>query len=81
MAETVRIEPHAHAALAQIARATHQSLTEALSSAVEVYRRELFVRGVAQDFAALRADRGASAEEEDEQQAWDRTVGDGLSDE
>src|SRR5262249_11872291 len=43
MAETVRIDPAAHATLTEIARAKHIPLTEALSRAVEAYRRQVFL--------------------------------------
>jgi hypothetical protein len=76
MVETVRIDPAAHIALAEIARAKHVSLTEALSRAVALYRREVFLEGVASDFAALRADAGAWAEEQSERSAWDATIAD-----
>jgi hypothetical protein len=78
MAETVRIDPAAHLALAEIARAKHLSLTEALSRAVELYRREVFLEGVASDFAALRADADTWADEQAERSAWDATNADGL---
>jgi hypothetical protein len=78
MAETVRIDPAAHTALVEIARAKHVSLTEALSRAVELYRREVFLEGVASDFAALQADAGAWAEEQAARSAWDATNDDGL---
>jgi hypothetical protein len=57
------------------------TLTEALSRAVEVYRRELFLEGVASDFAALRSDAAAWSEEQAERGAWEATSGDGLDDE
>jgi hypothetical protein len=57
------------------------TLTEALSRAVEVYRRELFLEGVASDFAALRGDAAAWSEEQADRDAWDATSGDGLEDE
>jgi hypothetical protein len=78
MAETVRIEPAAHLALVEIAREKHVSLTEALSLAVELYRREVFLEGVAADFASLQADAGAWAEEEAERRVWDASNADGL---
>jgi hypothetical protein len=78
MAETVRIEPAARAALVQIARAKQVSLTEALSRAVEAYRRELFLDGVARDFIALRDDSRAWAEEQAERAAWDTAGRDRL---
>jgi predicted transcriptional regulator len=81
MPQTVRIDPAAHAALVEIARAKHIPRTEALSRAVELYRREVFLEGLADDFAALRADAGAWAEEQAEREVWDVTNADGLADE
>jgi hypothetical protein len=78
MAETVRIEPGAHVVLSEIARSKHISLTEALSRAVELYRREVFLEGVQSDFAALRADANAWADEQGERGLWDKTDNDGL---
>jgi hypothetical protein len=81
MADTVRIEAAAHAALSEIARAKHLSLTEALSRAVETYRRQVFLEGVADDFIALRSNAKAWSEEQGEREAWDTTAKDGLHDE
>jgi hypothetical protein len=81
MAETVRIDPAAHAALAEIARANHLSLTEALSRAIEAYRRDEFFTGLANDFIALRADAAQWAQEKADREAWDVTNTDGLADE
>jgi hypothetical protein len=78
MAETVRIDPRAHAVLSRIARAKHLSLTEALSRAVEAYRREVFLDGLASDFAALRGNAKAWADERNEREAWNQTIRDGL---
>lgn len=81
MAETVRIAPEAHACLAEIARAKHLSLTEALSRAVEAYRREVFMEQMATGYAALRNDSKAWSAEHAEREAWDTTSRDGLADE
>jgi hypothetical protein len=81
MAETVRIDPSAHATLTEIARAKHIPLTEALSRAVEAYRREVFLEAVASGFEALRNDPGAWAEEQAERAPWEATSADGLADE
>ncbi len=78
MAETVRINAASHAALADIAKAKRIPLTEALSQAIEAYRREVFLGGVASDFAALRSDTDAWAEEQAERSAWEATNADGL---
>jgi hypothetical protein len=81
MAETVRIDAASHAALAEIAKAKHIPLTEALARAVEKYRREVFLEGLAGDFVALRADERAWNEERDERAVWETTNRDGLADE
>ena len=75
MAETVRIAPETHAALVEIAKAQHISLTEALTRAVAAYRREQFLAGVAADFAALTPKE--HAEEAAEAATWDATLADG----
>lgn len=82
MAETVRIDPAAHAALAEIARAKHIPLTEALSVAVEAYRRQLFLEAYASSVAAFRlSDPQGFAEDQAEAAAWEATSLDGLRDE
>jgi hypothetical protein len=81
MAETVRIDPASHAALTEIARAKHIPLTEALSRAVESYRREMLIQAMDADYAALREDPAAWAEEQAERAAWETTSADGLADE
>lgn len=79
MAETVRIDAEAHAALTEIAKEWHMSLTGALSRAIETCRRELFLKGLVDDFAALRVEE--RDEEQAEREAWDTTSADGLADE
>jgi hypothetical protein len=81
MSETVRIDPASHAALTEIARAKHLSITEALARAVEAYRREVFLEAIASGFAALRDDPKAWAEEQSEREVWERTTADGLENE
>ena len=61
---------------------TLAAFTEALSHAVEAYRRTVFLEGLANEFAALRADGGSAwSDEEAERTAWDSTSADGLPDE
>ncbi len=79
MAETVRIAPEAYDKLVKIAESLHVSLTEALSEALQEYQRELFLRGVAADFAALTT--AERTEEQDELATWDNTLSDGLENE
>ena len=81
MPQTIRIEPEAHSILTEIARETHTTLTETLSRAVASYRREVFMHGLAADFAALNANPDRWAEEQEERLAWDQTNADGLDNE
>jgi hypothetical protein len=41
----------------------------------------VFLEGVASDFAALRADGSARADEQAERKLWDKTNADGLANE
>ena len=79
MAETVRIDPAAHSALAEIAKAKHIPMTEALTRAVEMYRRAVFLEAMTAGYAALTADQWA--EENAERDVWETTSADGLTDE
>lgn len=76
MAETVRIDAEAYAELTEIAKEMHISLTVALSKAIECCRREMFLKGVVDDFSALRAEE--HVEEQAEREVWDATNTDGL---
>jgi hypothetical protein len=79
MAETVRIAPEAYEDLSEIAKTLNVPLTEALSRVLHDSRRELFLRGVAADYAALTSEE--RAEEDAELRAWDSTLSDGLENE
>jgi len=78
MALNVRIDPVAHAHLAEVAREQDIPLTEALTRAIEIYRREQLIQQMTADYAAMRADRAAWAEEEADRALWDTTNMDGL---
>lgn len=77
MAATVRIEEGTHKALGEIAKAKGITMQAALSRAVETYRRAVFLEGLADDFARLRADPKAWAQEQAERGQWDQTLADG----
>jgi hypothetical protein len=81
MAATVRIDPAAHASLARIAKAKRLTLSEALSRAIEAYRREMMIQAMDADYAHLRANPAAWAEELAERSLWDATNTDGLENE
>jgi hypothetical protein len=75
---TVKIDAETYAKLKQTAAATGESMVEVLAKAIEIYRRQTFLEGLNTDFAALRSDRRAWAEEQSERAAWDDTVADDL---
>jgi hypothetical protein len=76
--ETVRIDPDAHAALLEIARAKHLTFTQVLTQAAEALRREVFFNQMAAGYVAMRLDEKAWAEEQAERALWDQTNADGL---
>jgi glutaminase len=78
MAATVRIEQATHRALAEVARAKGITMQAALTCAVEAYRRQVFLEGLAEDFARLRADRRAWTQEQKERHTWDQSLKDGA---
>ncbi len=77
---TVRIHQETHSSLKEMARQTGEAMADILAKALEEYRRQRFLQGLAEDFAALRNDPQAWDEELRERQAWDATLGDGLED-
>ena len=78
LAKTVRIEPAAYAALAEVARLEHVTLTEALTRAIQVYRRDALIRAMSEDYGELKSDPTAWAAEQSQRAAWDHSLGDGL---
>jgi hypothetical protein len=54
-------------------------MTEALTRAVEMYRRALFLEAMTAGYAALTADQWA--EENADRDVWETTSADGLTDE
>jgi hypothetical protein len=55
-----------------------RTMQDVLAEAVEAYRRQRFLEGANAEYAALRADPTAWAEEQAERAAWDATLADGL---
>jgi predicted transcriptional regulator len=77
---TVRISRSTHAALRALAEESNESMTEVLDKAIEIYRRQRFLAGLNADFASLRKNKAAWADELAERQAWDAALTDGLED-
>ncbi|HEX2163088.1 MAG TPA: toxin-antitoxin system protein [Thermoanaerobaculia bacterium] len=75
---TVRILESTHRCLREIAASTGRTMPEIVEEAVESLRRQRFLLGLADDFAALRTRPEEWKEELAERAAWDATVGDDL---
>jgi hypothetical protein len=75
----VRISPHAHELLRQLAKEEEESMQAVLDKAIEHYRREKFLRDANADFAALRRNSKAWKEELRERELWEQTLADGLA--
>lgn len=78
---TVRISCQAHKLLGELAEQSGESMQAVLDKALESYRRQCFLEGLAADFAALRASPKAWDEELAEREFWDQTLMDDLEDE
>jgi hypothetical protein len=74
----VRLRPHAHQTLKEIARATGQSLQDALDRAIDDLRRKVYLDGINADYASLRADPKQWEAHQKELDVWEATSGDGL---
>jgi hypothetical protein len=55
-------------------------MTDVLHNAIEIRRRQRFLSGLNDDFAALRRNEAAWEEELAERRVWDAALGDGLED-
>jgi len=78
--ESVRINSAAKRSLEELAEETGRPKTVILAEALEQYRRERFLSGLADDFSSLRADPRKWQEEQQERRAWDAALGDDLDD-
>lgn len=77
---TVRVSSETHKLLGQLAERSGESMQAVLDKAIEAYRRKCFLEGLADDFAALRADPAAWQEELGERAIWEGTLMDDLQD-
>lgn len=75
---TVRISPHSHELLRQLAKEEQQSMQAVLDRAIERYRRERFLRAANSDFETLKQDPKAWKEELRERALWEQTLSDGI---
>ena len=77
-APNVRISPHAHELLRQLAEEEAESMQAVLDKAIERYRRERFLRAANTEYEALRRDPKAWKQELQEREIWQQTTADGL---
>jgi len=78
---TVRVAKTTHAILRDLADQTGESIQALLAKAVEAYSRQHFLEAANPDYARLRADSAAWAEEQEERRLWDTMLLDGPEDE
>ena len=79
MAETtVRVTKETREALLELSEQAGESMQEVLARAVEAYRRQRMLEETNAAYAALRSNPEAWREEQEERQAWEATLGDGL---
>jgi hypothetical protein len=79
MAETqVSISNATHQILRHLSSEIGESEQTIVETAVEQYRRRLFLEGLSQDFKALKEDSEAWQEELAERSLWDNTLLDGA---
>jgi hypothetical protein len=75
---TVNLTDSTHRVLQALSAQTGKSIPEILAKAVEEYRRKVFFEGLDRDYAALKADPEAWAEELQERQLFANTLMDAI---
>ena len=75
----VRISPHTHEVLRQIAEEEQRSMQAVLDHVIEFYRRQKFLQAANEDFAALKSDPKAWKDELRGREFWEQTLADGLA--
>lgn len=75
---TVRVTKETREALRELSEQAGESMQEVLARAVEAYRRQRILEETNAAYAALRNNPEAWREEQEERQAWEATLGDGL---
>jgi len=78
MSATVRIGREAQNTLRALAAQEGKPMQAVLEKAIEIYRRQEFLRRLNRDFARLRSDPKAWKEELAERDVWDAALADGL---
>ena len=78
---TVRINRKTQERLKEVSDLAGEKMVDVLEKAIDVYWREQFLQGVAEDFAKLRKNKKAWDQELAERKQWDQTLSDGLEEE
>lgn len=76
----VRINTPTRETLRELAAQTGESMQATLDKAIEAYRRQRFLEEANMAFQALRENPEAWKAEQEERDAWDSTLADGLED-
>ena len=76
--QTIRIEEETHKALRELSEQTGKPMLAVLSDAVELYRRERFLKELNASFATLRSTPEWEKEKK-ERTEWESTLSDGES--
>ncbi|RIK77425.1 MAG: toxin-antitoxin system protein [Planctomycetota bacterium] len=76
---TVRVDDETLSKLRSLANASGEAMPTILRQAVDAYERAQFLEGLNRDFAALRSDPEAWAQEQKERKEWEATLMDGLA--
>jgi hypothetical protein len=74
---TIRISETSRKILNDLSQRDKKSMQAVLEQAIETYRRQRFLKGLSDDFAALRKDGKKWNTELEERHAWDVTLSDG----
>lgn len=80
MASNVRIQPRTYAKVREMATGSGTTMPQILEQAIDERYRKWMLERLAEDYARLRADPKAWAEELKERELWDCTLADGLKD-
>jgi len=75
---TVHLSEKSNKELDELAKQLDLSKTKVVSKALKELRRKEFFKQLAEDAVALRADPEASKEYDEEFEAWDVTLADGM---
>lgn len=71
---TIRISKTTHKNLKELSRQQTQSMQSVLDAALEKYRQNIMLSQLNEDYAALRKDKKAWAEELKERALWEQTI-------